>query len=64
VVSGTNRGAIVLLHDGGGARHGTVGALRTILRKLPDRHHLDALPPGVDPPRRHGLELPAKPGQV
>lgn len=64
VVSGaTAEGAIVLLHDGGGERHGTVQALRRFLPDLAGRLSLDALPAGVDPPRRHGHGLPLKPGQ-
>jgi peptidoglycan/xylan/chitin deacetylase (PgdA/CDA1 family) len=46
----TYEGAIVLLHDGGGERHGTVTALRRFLPYLADRFRLDALP--VYPPRR------------
>jgi hypothetical protein len=53
----------VLLHDGGGDRRGTVGALRTILANLTRRFVLAALPPGVDPPRWHGRELPIHAGQ-
>ena len=56
--------ADVLLHDGGGERQGTVSALRDFLPVLAARHHLDALPPGIDLPRRHGVELPLNPGQV
>jgi peptidoglycan/xylan/chitin deacetylase (PgdA/CDA1 family) len=64
VVSGaTDEGAIVLLHDGGGERRGTVQAMRRFLPDLAGRLSLDALPAGVDPPRRHGHELPLKPGQ-
>jgi peptidoglycan/xylan/chitin deacetylase (PgdA/CDA1 family) len=64
VSSGTNAGDIVLLHDGGGERLGTVRALRELLPRLADRHSLAALPPGVDPPLRHGLGLPVKPSQI
>jgi peptidoglycan-N-acetylglucosamine deacetylase len=63
VESGTNAGAIVLLHDGGGERRGTVRALTKVLPELAARHSLNALPPGIDPPGRHGLELPLKPAQ-
>lgn len=63
VRTGTDEGAIILLHDGGGERRGTVRALSRVLPELAARHRLDALPPGVDPPRRHGLELPLKPSQ-
>jgi peptidoglycan/xylan/chitin deacetylase (PgdA/CDA1 family) len=63
VTSTTDAGAIVLLHDGGGERQGTVRALTEVLPDLTARHSLAALPPGVDPPRRHGIELPLKPAQ-
>ncbi|WP_117213434.1 polysaccharide deacetylase family protein [Allorhizocola rhizosphaerae] len=56
-------GAIVLLHDGGGDRRGTTEALRSILPNLAARYPLVALPPGVDPPRRHGFDLPIHLGQ-
>ena len=64
VTAGTSPGAIVLLHDGGGDRRATVSALRTILPNLVRRFRLVALPPGVDPPRWHGRDLPVHPGQV
>ncbi|WP_281895323.1 polysaccharide deacetylase family protein [Phytohabitans aurantiacus] len=64
VNAGTTRGAIVLLHDAGGDRRGTVTALRSILPNLSRRFQLGALPPGTDAPRRHGFELPVKPGQI
>lgn len=64
VTQGTIDGAIVLLHDGGGERQGTVTALRRFLPVLATRHQLDALPPGIDLPRRHGVELPLNPGQI
>jgi peptidoglycan-N-acetylglucosamine deacetylase len=64
VNSGTTRGAIVLLHDAGGDRRGTISALRSILPNLGRRFRLGALPPGIDPPRMHGNEWPLKPGQV
>jgi peptidoglycan-N-acetylglucosamine deacetylase len=63
VESGTADGAIVLLHDGGGERRGTVRALTKVLPELAARHRLEALPPGIDPPNRHGIDLPLKPGQ-
>jgi peptidoglycan/xylan/chitin deacetylase (PgdA/CDA1 family) len=63
VASTTTQGAIVLLHDGGGERHGTVQALRSFLPDLAGRLRLAALPAGVDPPRRHGHGFPLKPGQ-
>lgn len=56
-------GAIVLLHDGGGDRRGTVEALRSILPSLTARFPLVALPAGTDPPRMHGLQLPVHLGQ-
>jgi peptidoglycan-N-acetylglucosamine deacetylase len=56
-------GAIVLLHDGGGDRRGTVEALRSILPNLTARFPLVALPAGIDPPRRHGLQPPVHLGQ-
>ncbi|MEH1125752.1 polysaccharide deacetylase family protein [Micromonospora sp. CPCC 206061] len=64
VNASTRRGAIVLLHDAGGDRRGTVIALRSILPNLSRRFQLGALPPGTDAPRRHGFELPVKPGQI
>jgi len=64
VIRGTADGAIVLLHDGGGERQDTVTALREFLPVLAARHRLDALPPGTDLPRRHGVELPLNPGQA
>jgi peptidoglycan/xylan/chitin deacetylase (PgdA/CDA1 family) len=63
VNAGTRRGAIVLLHDAGGDRRGTVAALRSILPNLTRRFQLVALPPGVDPPRFYGRDLPLHPGQ-
>lgn len=63
VNSSTNPGAIVLLHDGGGDRRGTAEALRSILPNLAARFPLVALPPGVDPPRLHGIHLPVHAGQ-
>ncbi|MEJ3743313.1 polysaccharide deacetylase family protein [Actinomycetes bacterium KLBMP 9797] len=44
VNAGTRRGAIVLLHDAGGDRRGTVAALRSILPNLTRRFRLGALP--------------------
>ncbi|GAA4457031.1 hypothetical protein GCM10023170_052630 [Phytohabitans houttuyneae] len=64
VNSGTTRGAIVLLHDAGGDRRGTIAALRSILPNLARRFQLCALPPGIDPPRMHGREWPLKLGQI
>ncbi|OLB64555.1 MAG: hypothetical protein AUI10_10510 [Actinobacteria bacterium 13_2_20CM_2_72_6] len=44
VCSHTGPGGIVLMHDGGGERHNTVVALRTILPNLAGRFTLIALP--------------------
>jgi len=44
VLSHTGPGSIVLVHDGGGDRSGTVAALRTILPNLTSRFTLIALP--------------------
>jgi peptidoglycan/xylan/chitin deacetylase (PgdA/CDA1 family) len=44
VLSHTGPGGIVLMHDGGGDRSGTVVALRTILPNLAGRFHLLPLP--------------------
>jgi peptidoglycan-N-acetylglucosamine deacetylase len=60
VIAGCHAGAIVLLHDGGGERDGTVAALRSFLPDLTGRFVVAAMPPGVDPPRRHGIELPLR----
>ncbi|MDG4833674.1 polysaccharide deacetylase family protein [Solwaraspora sp. WMMD1047] len=46
VTSSTVPGAIVLLHDAGGNRQGTVSALRSILPNLTRRFALTALPTG------------------
>lgn len=64
VTAGAHPGAIVLLHDAGGNRQGTVASLQTILPNLGRRFLLAALPPGIDQPRRFGLEMPLHPGQV
>jgi peptidoglycan/xylan/chitin deacetylase (PgdA/CDA1 family) len=63
ISSDTTSGSIVLLHDGGGDRHGTVDALRTLLPSLVARFPLAALPPGADPPRLHGIDQPLHAGQ-
>jgi peptidoglycan/xylan/chitin deacetylase (PgdA/CDA1 family) len=63
VTGSTQAGSIVLLHDGGGDRLGTVEALRSILPNLVSRLRLVALPPGIDPPRLHGIHLPIHAGQ-
>jgi peptidoglycan/xylan/chitin deacetylase (PgdA/CDA1 family) len=59
----TSLGSIVLMHDAGGERDGTVAALKAILPELGKRFALAALPPGIDPPRRHGRDLPIHQGQ-
>ncbi|HEX5597811.1 MAG TPA: polysaccharide deacetylase family protein [Micromonosporaceae bacterium] len=46
VTANTTAGAIVLLHDAGGDRRGTISALRSILPNLTRRFELAALPPG------------------
>jgi peptidoglycan/xylan/chitin deacetylase (PgdA/CDA1 family) len=45
VTAGTGPGSIVLLHDSGGNRQGTVDALYRILPNLVSRFHVTALPP-------------------
>ncbi|MFG2055524.1 polysaccharide deacetylase family protein [Micromonospora sp. NPDC048930] len=44
VMTQTGPGSIVLLHDAGGDRSGTVEALRHLLPELLDRYQLEALP--------------------
>jgi peptidoglycan/xylan/chitin deacetylase (PgdA/CDA1 family) len=44
VLDGTGPGAIVLMHDAGGDRRGTVAALHQILPALTSRFQLEALP--------------------
>lgn len=63
VSAGTTTGSIVLLHDGGGDRTATVDAMRSMLPNLVSRFLLSALPPGIDPPRRFGIDRPLHPGQ-
>ncbi|MDM4721045.1 polysaccharide deacetylase family protein [Micromonospora sp. WMMA1363] len=46
VINNVEPGAVVLLHDAGGDRQGTVDALYRILRYLTGRFHVEALPPG------------------
>ncbi len=43
----TGPGSIVLMHDAGGDRSGTVEALRRLLPELLDRYQLEALPVGT-----------------
>jgi peptidoglycan/xylan/chitin deacetylase (PgdA/CDA1 family) len=62
VTTRTTPGAIVLLHDGGGDRGGTLAALRTILPNLGARFHLAALPPGMAEPRAFRFDRPEHPG--
>lgn len=64
VNNSTIPGAIVLMHDGGGDRRGTTEALRSILPNLTARFPLVAMPAGVDPPRKYGLQLPVHLGQL
>ncbi len=64
ITSSTLPGSIVLMHDGGGDRRGTVDALRTILPNLTARFSLVALPPGVDRPRYYGSDVPIHNGQL
>ena len=52
VTAGTVAGAIVLLHDAGGNRQGTVAALRSILPNLTRRFALTPLPTGPAPAGR------------
>lgn len=59
--SATTAGAIVLLHDGGGDRRGTVVALRRVLPDFADRLDLAALPAGADAPRRRGSRRSREP---
>jgi peptidoglycan-N-acetylglucosamine deacetylase len=64
VITNTAPGSIVLMHDGGGNRQNTVTALRSVLPNLVTRFHLSAFPPGIDPPRLYGIDLPLHAGQV
>lgn len=64
IIRNTRSGSIVLMHDGGGNRSHTIAALRSILPNLVGRFQLEALPPGVDPPRLYGIDLPLHPGQT
>ncbi|GAA1896903.1 polysaccharide deacetylase family protein [Asanoa iriomotensis] len=59
----TALGSIVLMHDAGGKRENTVDALKDMLPKLEEQFALAALPPGIDPPKLHGRDLPIHGGQ-
>jgi peptidoglycan/xylan/chitin deacetylase (PgdA/CDA1 family) len=63
VIAATRPGSIVLMHDGGGNRSGTLAALHAILPNFVARFQMEALPPGVDPPRLYGIDLPLHSGQ-
>ncbi|MEQ4302555.1 polysaccharide deacetylase family protein [Plantactinospora sp. B6F1] len=70
VNAGIGPGAIVLLHDAGGNRQGTVVALRWLLPDLARAYALAALPPGPVPAGTApggspsaGTPAPASPGQ-
>ncbi|MFD2767652.1 polysaccharide deacetylase family protein [Micromonospora eburnea] len=47
VMTETGPGSIVLMHDAGGDRTGTVAALRNLLPELMSRYQLEALPTGT-----------------
>jgi peptidoglycan/xylan/chitin deacetylase (PgdA/CDA1 family) len=64
VISWSRPGAIVLLHDGGGVRRGTVAALGSILPNLTRRFRLCAFPPGIDAPRGSVEQMPLRPGEL
>lgn len=60
VLSAVKPGAIVLMHDAGGARTQTVAALPTIIRRLRKRHYKLVTVPQLmlDDPPPHDQELP------
>jgi peptidoglycan/xylan/chitin deacetylase (PgdA/CDA1 family) len=60
VLSAIKPGAIVLMHDAGGARTQTIGALPTIIRRLRKRHYKLVTVPQLllDDPPPHDQELP------
>ncbi|MFD0821966.1 polysaccharide deacetylase family protein [Micromonospora zhanjiangensis] len=47
VLDPVDAGSIVLMHDGGGTRQGSVDALRVILASLTQRFQLESLPTGL-----------------
>lgn len=57
-------GSVVLLHDAGGNRTGTVQALRTILPNLRQRFLVDALPPLAERADQRSRRLHLKTGQI
>lgn len=57
-------GSIVLLHDAGGNRTGTVQALRTILPNLRQRFVVDALPPMAESAAQRSQRLHLRLGQI
>ncbi|MFY1634467.1 polysaccharide deacetylase family protein [Solwaraspora sp. WMMB335] len=57
-------GSVVLLHDAGGDRTGTVLALRSILPNLQRRFLVDALPPMAEPAEQRSRRLHLKTGQL
>jgi len=57
-------GSIVLLHDAGGNRTGTVLALRSILPNLRQRLLVDALPPMAEPADQRSRRLHLRTGQL
>lgn len=57
-------GSVVLLHDAGGNRTGTVLALRSILPNLRQRLLVDALPPMAEPADQRSRRLHLRTGQL
>ncbi|MFV2087337.1 polysaccharide deacetylase family protein [Micromonospora sp. LOL_021] len=57
-------GSVVLLHDAGGNRTGTVLALRSILPNLRQRFLVDALPPMAEPADQRSRRLHLRTGQI
>jgi len=64
VTASTFPGSIVLLHDAGGNRQGTMNALRSILPNLIRRFDLAALPTGVPSAGPQNQTLPRSPGPM